>query len=88
MPPTEDALALEAQLGAMNDGERQHFENLLTIRAYVCGWTGDPLCQPIESVAAAYRQMRRERDDKWRAARREKPIDIDISEPGDDDQEG
>lgn len=52
---------LELRLAAMTDDERRHFENVLTLRAYVLGWTGDPLCQPIESVRAAYLQMRQER---------------------------
>jgi hypothetical protein len=30
----------------MSESERTHFENLLVLRAYVRGWTGDPLCQP------------------------------------------
>jgi hypothetical protein len=33
----------------------------LVLRAYVRGWTGDPLCQPPSAVLAAFRQMRRER---------------------------
>ena len=56
-----DVAALESHLAAMSDEERRHFENLLTLRAYVRGWTGDPLCQPFDSVSAAFRQMRQER---------------------------
>ena len=46
---------------AMTDAERLHFENLLTLRAYIRGWTGDPLCQPADQVLMAYRQMQSER---------------------------
>jgi hypothetical protein len=63
---TEDeALAelgrLEQAHGPMTQAERRHFENLLTLRAHVAGWTGDPLCQPASVVLAAYRQMRAEK---------------------------
>jgi hypothetical protein len=63
MTENEALAALEA-VGfpdVMCDAERAHFENLLILRAYVRGWTGDPLCQPASSVLVAFRQMRRER---------------------------
>ena len=59
----EQALAeftREDAFDLMTDDERRRFENILILRAYVRGWTGDPLCQPATSVLAAYRQMRRE----------------------------
>jgi hypothetical protein len=52
---------LEAAHGSLTGTDRQHFENLLTLRAYVLGWTGDPLSQPASVVLAAYRQMRDEK---------------------------
>lgn len=61
----EDALDELTRLdfgAAMTDDERRHFENTLILRAYVRGWTGDPLCQPAVDVLAAYRQMRSERE--------------------------
>jgi hypothetical protein len=51
---------LEKADGPMSDGDRKQFENLLCLRAYVRGWTGDPLQQPAPDVLAAYRQMRAE----------------------------
>jgi hypothetical protein len=53
---------LDEAFGQMAEDERQHFENLLYLRAMIHGWTGDPLCQPATSVLGAYRQMRAERD--------------------------
>jgi hypothetical protein len=41
----------------MQGDDQRHFENILILRAYVLGWTGDPLEQPAASVLAAYRQM-------------------------------
>jgi len=80
----EDALQELARLdvaAAMTDDERRHFENTLILRAYVRGWTGDPLCQPAVDVLAAYRQMRSERDEA-RSARSsyvgERPACCDI----------
>jgi hypothetical protein len=52
----------------MTESERRHFENLLFLRAYVRGWTGDPLCQPATSVLAAYRR-RAPRAITWRYER-------------------
>lgn len=59
----EEALAQltrEDAFERITNDERRRFENILILRAYVRGWTGDPLCQPATSVLAAYRQMRRE----------------------------
>lgn len=52
---------LEQADGPMNEGDRKCLENLLCLRAYVTGWTGDPLQQPAAAVLAAYRQMRQEK---------------------------
>jgi hypothetical protein len=44
----------------MTETERAALESNLYLRAYILGWTGDPLCQPASSVLAAVRQVRSE----------------------------
>ncbi len=58
----DELTRLDEAFGQMAKDERQHFENLLYLRAMIHGWTGDPLCQPAIAVLAAYRQMREERE--------------------------
>jgi hypothetical protein len=54
---------LDREEGPLGEADQRHLENLLTLHAYVRGWTGDPLAQPATAVLAAYRQMRREKTD-------------------------
>lgn len=49
--------------GPLNDEDRRHFENILTLKAYVRGWTGDPLEQPPTAVLGALRQMLAEKEE-------------------------
>ena len=44
-------LTREDAFDLMTDDERRRFENILILRAYVRGWTGDALCQPGTSRA-------------------------------------
>jgi hypothetical protein len=60
---------LERVDGPMTQAERRQLENLLTLRAHVIGWTGDPLCQPAHAVLAAYRQMQGEKLDRFDRSR-------------------
>ena len=48
-----DAQLMEA--ADLNDAEFDELENQLAIRAGCMGWTGDPMRQPLESVAATVR---------------------------------
>ncbi len=52
---------LDSEFAQLREEEHRRIENLLYLRAMIHGWTGDPLCQPANSVLAAYRQMRAER---------------------------
>jgi hypothetical protein len=40
---------------ALTDAEFDELENQLAIRAACLGWTGDPMRQPLETVAAIVR---------------------------------
>jgi hypothetical protein len=60
LDPEKAALAELERIQQQNppsDDDLQHLESILVLRAYVLGWTGDPLQQPATSVLAAYRQM-------------------------------
>lgn len=39
----------------LTNGEFEELENLLALRAACLGWTGDPMRQPLETVAAIVR---------------------------------
>jgi hypothetical protein len=56
---TDDEIIDELDLltKQFTDADFQHFENVMILRAYVLGWTGDPLNQPARSVLAAARQV-------------------------------
>jgi hypothetical protein len=41
----------------LNHHTRACLEHALCLCAYIRGWTGDPLCQPANSVLAALRQI-------------------------------
>ena len=42
--------------------EFDELENQLALRAACLGWTGDPMCQPLDSVAACVRTIIRNRN--------------------------
>lgn len=48
-----DAELMEA--AGLTEAEFDELENQLAIRAGCMGWTGDPMRQPLESVAATVR---------------------------------
>jgi hypothetical protein len=48
-----DADLIEA--ADLTDGEFDELENQLALRAACLGWTGDPMRQPLETVAAIVR---------------------------------
>ena len=48
-----DADLIEA--ADLNDAEFDELENQLALRAACLGWTGDPMRQPLETVAAIVR---------------------------------
>ena len=43
------------QAAELSDMEFDELENQLILRAACLGWNSDPLCQPLETVAAAVR---------------------------------
>lgn len=49
---SDAALMEQAEL---RDSEFDELENLLALRAACLGWTGDPMRQPLETVAAIVR---------------------------------
>lgn len=55
-----DAELIEA--ADLTDAEFDELENQLAIRAACLGWTGDPMRQPIEAVAAIVRGIITKRD--------------------------
>ena len=55
----EELRRLNAQF---SDADFDALETNLVLRAYILGWTGDPLKQPPETVLAAARQVLEERD--------------------------
>ena len=46
----------------LTDAEFDELENQLAIRAACLGWTGDPMRQPLETVAASSQNVRTETD--------------------------
>ena len=48
-----DAMLIES--ADLTDAEFDELENQLALRAACMGWTGDPIRQPLESVAAIVR---------------------------------
>lgn len=48
---------LEPVFASLTPDERRQFENELYLRAYVRGWTGDPLLQPAATVVSAIRAV-------------------------------
>jgi hypothetical protein len=44
----------------LNHQTRARLEHHLHMRAYILGWTGDPLCQPAAMVLASLRQVFKE----------------------------
>lgn len=45
----------------LSDAEFDSLERRLDLRAACCGWTGDPMRQPLEVVAAIVRGILQER---------------------------
>lgn len=45
------------ELADLTDAEFDELENQLALRAACLGWTGDPMRQPLETVAAIVRGM-------------------------------
>ena len=43
------------ELADLTDAEFDELENQLALRAACLGWTGDPMRQPLEAVAATVR---------------------------------
>ena len=43
------------ELADLTDAEFDELENQLALRAACLGWTGDPMRQPLETVAATVR---------------------------------
>jgi hypothetical protein len=56
LTPYEEA-ELESYEAAFTPAHYRAFENALCLRAYVTGWTGDPLKQPAGVVLSAARQV-------------------------------
>ena len=50
------------ELADLTDAEFDELENQLALRAACLGWTGDPMCQPLDSVAACVRTIIRNRN--------------------------
>ena len=61
IPPKSALLALKdeelIERANFNDAEFDQLENDLALRAACLGWTGDPMKQPIEVVAAVVRNI-------------------------------
>ena len=61
IPPKSALLALKdeelIEHANFNDAEFDQLENDLALRAACLGWTGDPMKQPIEVVAAVVRNI-------------------------------
>ena len=60
---------LEPEFTSFSPDEQRQFENELYLRAYVRGWTGDPLQQPAATVVSAIRAV---------IARRQEPAGCDL----------
>jgi hypothetical protein len=61
MTQAEIAVELIDAEGKFTSADYDQLENNLILRAYVLGWTGDPLQKPAEAVLAAVRQTLREK---------------------------
>lgn len=48
---------LEPMFASLTPDELRQIENELYLRAYVQGWTGDPLLQPATTVVSAIRAV-------------------------------